>query len=82
MSIADKFSSELASVLSGCHRTALIPLLASDLREFASVLPEPRLTSDDNERLLSPFTDAEALAAVVKLHCRKSAGPDVLINDF
>ena len=82
MSIADKFASEWAPVLSGCHRTALLPLLASDLLEFASVPPEQRLTSDDNKRLLRPITDAEALAAVVKLHRRKSAGPDGLNNDF
>ena len=82
MSIADKFASEWAPVLSGCHRTTPLPLLASELRAFASVPPVQRLTSDDNERLLRPFTDAEVLAAVVRLNRRKSAGPDGLNNDF
>uniref|UniRef100_A0AAV1URF8 Uncharacterized protein n=1 Tax=Peronospora matthiolae TaxID=2874970 RepID=A0AAV1URF8_9STRA len=38
--------------------------------------------ANDNERLLSPLTEAEVLSAIVRLNRRKSAGLDELNNDF
>uniref|UniRef100_A0AAV1TME5 Uncharacterized protein n=1 Tax=Peronospora matthiolae TaxID=2874970 RepID=A0AAV1TME5_9STRA len=48
-------------MLSRSHRTEPLPLSSSEMRAFASVPPGQRLTTDDNERLFSPFTEAEVL---------------------
>ena len=82
MSIADKFASEWAHVLSRSHRTAPLHRLATELRVFASVPPNQILTADDNERLLRSFTEAEVLSDVIRLNRHKSAGPDGLNNIF
>ena len=70
MSIADKFASEWA------------PVLSSSRQIFVTIPEAKRLSHFDNEHLLRPITEAEVLYVVKVLSRHKAAGQDRLNNDY